>query len=54
MRDGLIAVRETERDENWPERTVYELTPAGRQLMMQWLRDMLAAPTPISPTSRPP
>ena len=44
LRDGLIAVRETERDENWPERTVYELTPAGRQLMMQWLREMLAAP----------
>ncbi len=45
MRDGLITVRETERDENWPERTVYELTPVGRQLMMQWLREMLAAPT---------
>lgn|SRR5450755_317058 len=44
LRDGLIAVRETERDENWPERTVYELTAAGRQLMMQWLREMLAAP----------
>lgn len=44
LRDGLIAVRETERDENWPERTVYELTPVGRQLMMQWLREMLAAP----------
>jgi hypothetical protein len=44
LRDGLIAVRETERDENWPERTVYQLTPVGRQLMMQWLREMLAAP----------
>ena len=44
LRDGLIAVRETERDENWPERTVYELTPAGRQLMREWLREMLAAP----------
>ena len=49
LRDGLIAVRETERDENWPERTVYELTPAGRQLMMQWLREMLAAPAPDFP-----
>jgi DNA-binding PadR family transcriptional regulator len=44
LRDGLIAVRETERDENWPERTVYELTPLGRRLMMRWLREMLAAP----------
>lgn len=44
LRDGLIAVRETERDENWPERTVYELTQVGRRLMMQWLREMLAAP----------
>lgn len=44
LRDGLIAVRETERDENWPERTVYELTPAGQRLMLQWLREMLAAP----------
>ncbi len=44
-RDGLISVRETERDENWPERTVYEITPAGRGLMLQWLREMLAGPS---------
>ena len=44
LRDDLIAVRETERDENWPERTVYELAPAGRQILRDWLRAMLAAP----------
>ncbi|HEY7143601.1 MAG TPA: PadR family transcriptional regulator [Streptosporangiaceae bacterium] len=44
LRDGLVAVRETERDENWPERTVYELTPAGRQLITGWVREMLSAP----------
>ena len=26
---GLIAVRQTERDQQFPERTVYELTDAG-------------------------
>ncbi len=45
VRDALIAVRETERDENWPERTVYELTPAGRQILGEWLRAMLSAPS---------
>ncbi len=44
LRDGLIEVRETERDENWPERTVYQLTPSGRRILMDWMRDMLAAP----------
>jgi DNA-binding PadR family transcriptional regulator len=44
QRDGLIEVRETERDENWPERTVYQLTPSGRRILMDWLRDMLATP----------
>ena len=29
---GLVAVRQTERDQNYPERTVYELTEAGREL----------------------
>src|SRR5262245_46087896 len=29
LRDGLIAVKETSREENRPERTVYEITKAG-------------------------
>lgn len=41
---GLIAVRQTERDQLYPERTVYELTEAGRREMLEWLSDMLAAP----------
>ena len=41
---GLIAVRQTERDQQYPERTVYELTEAGEQTLRQWLADMLAVP----------
>ena len=41
---GLIAVRQTERDQQYPERTVYELTEAGRQVTKEWLTDMLARP----------
>ncbi|HEU5427140.1 MAG TPA: PadR family transcriptional regulator [Actinocrinis sp.] len=40
----LIAVRETGRDQQYPERTVYELTDAGRATMRVWLREMLAEP----------
>ncbi len=39
---GLIAVRQTERDQQYPERTVYELTEEGRRLAPQWLASMLA------------
>jgi DNA-binding PadR family transcriptional regulator len=41
---GLIAVRQTERDQQYPERTVYELTDAGRLAAHDWLTDMLARP----------
>jgi DNA-binding PadR family transcriptional regulator len=41
---GLVAVRQTERDQQYPERTVYELTEEGRELALVWLADMLAAP----------
>lgn len=43
-RDGLIAVAATARDERWPERTVYELTDAGRETVREWEREMLATP----------
>lgn len=43
LRDGLIAVRETSREENRPERTVYEPTDAGRDTLRQWMRTMLSA-----------
>lgn len=39
---GLISVRQTERDQQYPERTVYELTDAGRRQGQIWLTDMLA------------
>jgi DNA-binding PadR family transcriptional regulator len=41
---GLIAVRETERDPRYPERTVYEITSAGRQTARRWIEEMLAEP----------
>ena len=43
-REGLIAVRETSRDERRPERTVYELTDEGRRTLDLWVRTMLSAP----------
>jgi DNA-binding PadR family transcriptional regulator len=46
---GLIAVRQTERDQLYPERTVYELTEAGQQAAGEWLDDMLAVPRPEYP-----
>ncbi|GAA3127771.1 PadR family transcriptional regulator [Planomonospora alba] len=44
LRAGLIAVRETSREENRPERTVYELTAAGLETLRDWMRTMLATP----------
>jgi DNA-binding PadR family transcriptional regulator len=39
---GLIAVRQTERDQQYPERTIYELTGEGRRELPGWLAAMLA------------
>ncbi|WP_225850414.1 PadR family transcriptional regulator [Streptomyces sp. HPF1205] len=41
---GLIAVLGTGRDQQYPERTTYEVTDAGRAATREWLRQMLAAP----------
>lgn len=41
---GLIAVRETSRDQAYPERTVYEITTAGRVIAHQWITVMLGVP----------
>jgi DNA-binding PadR family transcriptional regulator len=43
-RAGLLAVRETSRDENRPERTVYEATAQGREALQSWVRAGLASP----------
>ncbi len=41
---GHIAVRQTERAQQYPERTVYELTAEGRRTGLRWLAGMLATP----------
>jgi DNA-binding PadR family transcriptional regulator len=41
---GLVAVQGTGRDQQYPERTVYEITGAGRAATRQWLEQMLAEP----------
>jgi DNA-binding PadR family transcriptional regulator len=41
---GLIGVRQTEREQQYPERTVYELTDAGSEATRDWLTDMLGQP----------
>ena len=41
---GLVAVAETERDQQYPERTVYKITDAGRAATREWLEEMLAVP----------
>lgn len=43
-RAGLIAVRETTRDERRPERTTYEATALGRRTLHAWLRLILSVP----------
>ena len=41
---GLIAVLQTERNQRFPERTVYELTEEGRATGKEWLTEMLSSP----------
>jgi len=48
-REGLIAAQSVSRDENRPERTVYELTDAGRQTMVDWMHQILSTPSPEFP-----
>jgi DNA-binding PadR family transcriptional regulator len=44
-RDHLISVRAVERDARHPERTIYELTPLGRETLLLDLRESVATPT---------
>ncbi len=44
LRLGLIAVRASEQEHNRPERTIYEITDAGRQTLLGWMREMLSTP----------
>lgn len=41
---GLVAVRQTSRDQRFPERTEYELTDLGRDVLLDWMREALAMP----------
>jgi len=44
LKRGDIVAKETSRAGNRPERTVYELTPAGLDELRGWMRDLLRHP----------
>ena len=41
---GFIAAKETAREGKRPERTIYEVTPAGRDELHDWMADLIAEP----------
>ena len=41
---GFIVARETSRDGKRPERTIYELTPSGRDELHDWMADLVGQP----------
>ena len=43
-REGLIVPKETVREGRRPERTIYEITGAGREEFLTWLRELLREP----------
>jgi DNA-binding PadR family transcriptional regulator len=44
QREGLISARQTIRDDKRPERTVYEVTDRGREILVRWMREILSKP----------
>ncbi len=42
-REGLVGRFATDRSDRYPDRVVYEITDAGREVARQWLREMLHA-----------
>jgi DNA-binding PadR family transcriptional regulator len=48
-RDGLLSKQQVMRDEKRPERTVYEITPAGRAITLAWMRECLSQLAPEYP-----
>jgi DNA-binding PadR family transcriptional regulator len=44
MERGFISALETSRDGKRPERTVYALTPAGRDELKDWMQELLREP----------
>src|SRR6201998_3987792 len=53
LRRGFIAARETGRDGKRPERTVYEITAAGRDELHAWMTDLIAEPVKEYPQFEP-
>ena len=45
IRADLITFWETARQEGFPERTVYKLTPKGHETSVVWMREMLSTPS---------
>jgi DNA-binding PadR family transcriptional regulator len=41
---GLIEIAATERDQRFPERTIYRVTEAGQQTRREWLNQALSTP----------
>ncbi|NMO00910.1 PadR family transcriptional regulator [Gordonia sp. TBRC 11910] len=41
---GLLEITGTDRDGARPERTIYHITPAGREELADWTRDLLRTP----------
>jgi DNA-binding PadR family transcriptional regulator len=48
-RDGLLSKQQVMRDERRPERTVYEITEAGRAITLAWMRECLSRLAPEYP-----
>jgi DNA-binding PadR family transcriptional regulator len=44
LREKLIAIRETLKEGKRPEKTVYELAPAGETKMIDWMRELVSSP----------
>ncbi len=44
QRESFIVQRDTTREGRRPERTTYALTPAGRDEMHRWLRELISTP----------
>ncbi|EKS7870395.1 TPA: PadR family transcriptional regulator [Bacillus thuringiensis] len=44
LRDGQISVKETLRETGKPDRTVYEITKEGREILIEWIREVLSTP----------
>src|SRR5215471_6732514 len=44
LRRAFIVARETGREGRRPERTVYEITPSGRDELRAWMADLIAEP----------